>query len=182
MLTLCVKFKLSSSSRVCKSNSDLGSNGHGEPAAPALWFLYICSAVAQLVSPHTLSPVSESTRRVPGQRGGGARGARAAEGLATALRPVGRCQRCRGRPEKPTRWQVQPHPGLRPPVFFFFCLCFSLERFFYFLKDKYPYHSLPPHRLVTFVLTSHALSAVTSVDPLVLSLHPQTFCFDPFFY
>lgn len=66
----------------------------------------------------------------------GAAGPRAAaEGGATALRPVGRCQCCRRWPKKPTWWQVQPHPGLRPLFFF------HSNALFYFLKINTPNHS-----------------------------------------
>lgn len=82
----------------------------------------------------------------------GARGASAAERDATALWTVGRCQRRHRQPKKPTWWQVQPRPGLRP--------LFFIRTLFYFLKIKTPHHSLPPHHSVTFCQpspTSHAL-------------------------
>lgn len=92
----------------------------------------------------------------------GAGGARAAEGDATALWTVGSCQLCLGQPKKPTRWQVQPHPGLRS-LFFIGTLFFFL-----FFKDNSPTHhpSLPPHQPVTFCHPSP-----TSLTPTRCHIH-----------
>lgn len=104
----------------------------------------------------------------------GAAGPRAAaEGGATALRPVGRCQCCRRWPKKPTWWQVQPHPGLRPLFFF------SFERSFLFFKDKYPQPLFLLIELSTPSPSSHALilsrpwtpvSSPSTLKPFVLIL------------
>lgn len=104
--------------------------------------------------------------------------ATAAEGDATALWPIGRCQPRHRRPKKPTWWQVQPHPGLRPLLclFFVFVFFFHLNAFFLFFKDKYPHHSLPPHQpchlLPSFTCT-HAVTSMSSpstLKPFVLIL------------
>lgn len=116
--------------------------------------------------------------RVSWQRRGWAGGARAAaEGDNRALCPVGRCQRCHRWPKKPTGWQVQPHPGLRPLFFLFFF--FFIRTLFYFLKINTPHHSLPPHWLVTFFPTSPALTLSRPWTPVSSpsTLKPFVFSF-----
>lgn len=125
--------------------------------------------------------------REPWICGGGAGGARA-EGDITGPWPVGRCQRCRRRPEKPSWWQIQPHPGLRQLLFlcflFLYIYFFSFNHScFKFFEDKNtPHHCLPPHQHVTVSSCPPPSRAVTSMDSHVLSLHPQTFCLILFFY
>lgn len=57
---------------------------------------------------------------------------------------------------------------------------------FLFFKDKNPPPPLSSSSSFCHILPAFTYftctPAVTSVDPRVLSLHPQTFCLDPFFY
>lgn len=111
------------------------------------------------------------------QFGGGARGSRAAEGDDRALCPVGRCQRGHGRPKKPTWWQVQPHPGLRPLVFFF-----HSNAFFYFLKINTPTTLFLLIDLSPSSLTSHALTPSRPRTPVSSPSTLKPFVLILFFY